>query len=110
MKKIILFPLCFLAACADYGEQAKYLINQDKWPAAIEGEIVIINVIADDTGIISADGWVELHNSEERIGLVFEGEVLKLIDLSYDPVGVHKIWVNLPSKMNFPVVKVSKIK
>ena len=104
----------FLFGCSEEsvsperGELEKQIRGSHEWPVKIRGELVIIEVISDDTGIIWANGWVEPSNSDERIGLVFEEEGLSTIDLTYDPIGVFEVWVGSPTEYDFPVVKVSK--
>jgi len=117
MKKNLLFIiLSFLLGCSEEGvspergEVERKLRVANEWPTKIRGELVIIEVISDDTGIIWANGWVEPTTSDERIGLVFKEKALNTIDLTYDPVGVFEVLVGSPGKYDFPVVKVNNVK
>lgn len=109
MKNIILLLSFFVMSCSQSNDTEKNLLSNNQWPKPISGEIVIADAIADDTGIIWATGWIEVLGSEDRVGINFEGEILQKIDLNYDPIGNHKVWVNPPKDIEFEVVRVEKL-
>ena len=110
MKKyLFLLITLFLVSCDQNNDSEKQLLKNKNWPQVVEGEIVIADAITDDTGVISAIGWVEPEGSSDKIGIVFKSEVLKTIDLNQNPEGMFKVWLNPPKDREFEVFKVEKL-
>ncbi|MGH1460442.1 MAG: hypothetical protein ACRBB6_00235 [Neptuniibacter sp.] len=108
MRFKLLLLIVFLVSCADPSDTESKLKASDKWPQLLVGEVVIADHVADDNGIIWATGWVEVTGTEDKVGIQFEGEVLKTIDLNHDPIGTYSVWVGPPKNIEFEVQKIEK--
>lgn len=109
MRVIFLILTLFLVSCAESSSTEQNLKETAIWPKKVTGEVVIADLIADDTGIIWATGWIEVAESSDKVGIQFEGPVLQTIDLNQELSGLYSVWLGPPNSVEFQVERIEKV-